>query len=251
MRGTLLCGFSCKTHHGIIPAHAGNTWGRGHNGGKRWDHPRACGEHALMDATHGDLPGSSPRMRGTLYDAVADCGVQGIIPAHAGNTVELRGILNDSRDHPRACGEHSPSSDVSVILTGSSPRMRGTHLIEKDIGMFRGIIPAHAGNTRIMDAMACSSRDHPRACGEHIVEIGRASRLLGSSPRMRGTHPVGIGPVETDGIIPAHAGNTGRVGSFFSQRRDHPRACGEHIMQSGSKRSQPGSSPRMRGTRVQ
>ena len=48
-------------------------------------------------------------------------------------------------------------------------------------------------------------------------------------------------------IIPADAGSTRRPGTFGSIRRDHPRGCGEHHLQSSHIAYELGSSPRMRG----
>ena len=75
--------------------------------------------------------------------------------------------------------------------SGSSPRMRGT--------------PLRIGE-----------------CG------GKRVRDLGSSPRMRGTLIDLVGIVPFPRIIPADAGNTNRIDSQYSYRKDHPRGCGEH-----------------------
>ena len=65
---------------------------------------------------------------------------------------------------------------------------------------------------------------------------------------MRGTH-AGRRPDRLEcGIIPAHAGNTDRMARANAVRRDHPRACGEHLSDSLITPSESGSSPRMRGT---
>ena len=106
MRGTLLSGNISSKIMGIIPAYAGNTLVC------RWvlvglgDHPRVCGEHTLMPTVQAMLPGSSPRMRGTLLRVRAERQSTGIIPAYAGNTVRRVRRFSCGRDHPRVCGEH-------------------------------------------------------------------------------------------------------------------------------------------------
>ena len=45
-------------------------------------------------------------MRGTLVVPEADGFFEGIIPAYAGNTVEVAFGVGDLGDHPRVCGEH-------------------------------------------------------------------------------------------------------------------------------------------------
>ena len=73
----------------------------------------------------------------------------------------------------------------------------------------------------------------------------------GSSPRMRGTRGLDETAEILKGIIPAYAGNTrlsSRKGYPFG---DHPRVCGEHASLLIAVSAGAGSSPRMRGTRLQ
>ena len=51
-------------------------------------------------------------------------------------------------------------------------------------------------------------RDHPRVCGEHVLDRIDNRRDPGSSPRMRGTLIRILEESYADGIIPAYAGNT-------------------------------------------
>ena len=53
--------------------------------------------------------------------------------------------------------------------------------------------------------------------------------------------------VPVHGLIPAHAGKTSFSPLSLSGAWAHPRACGENRYLCGGGRSQPGSSPRMRG----
>ena len=66
---------------------------------------------------------------------------------------------------------------------------------------------------------------------------------------MRGTPDFVVSGATWGGIIPAHAGNTTSRPVFVPWRRDHPRACGEHMSLLGGPWGIAGSSPRMRGTR--
>ena len=70
----------------------------------------------------------------------------------------------------------------------------------------------------------------------------------GSSPRMRGTHWLETPCVQSDGIIPAYAGNTEIDDLVKSLFGDHPRVCGEHHSMAQAVTADQGSSPRMRGT---
>ena len=91
--------------------------------------------------------------------------------------------------------------------------------------------------------------DHPRVCGEHLVELFRHLAGLGSSPRMRGTRIDDKHSRRLPGIITAYAGNTVPDSSYLRMARDHPRVCGEHPIDVHESGEQCGSSPRMRGTR--
>ncbi len=93
-----------------------------------------------------------------------------------------------------------------------------------------------------------AQRDHPRVCGEQVTRWSAIAWRLGSSPRVRGTDTKCIGKCNKRGIIPACAGNS--VGGEFSTavRRDHPRVCGEQPTHKQPSETEPGSSPRVRGT---
>ncbi|BAV87885.1 N-Acetyl-D-glucosamine ABC transport system [Rothia aeria] len=51
---------------------------------------------------------------------------------------------------------------------------------------------------------------HPHVCGEHIPIDSRSRVVLGSSPRMRGTHANEQPLIICSGLIPTYAGNTSR-----------------------------------------
>ena len=140
------------------------------------------------------------------------------------------------------------ANTTQLNIQGSSPRMRGTHSANSLRNPWSGIIPAYAGNTSHQHAERRSAWDHPRVCGEHHGSGLYSGCAAGSSPRMRGTLPWRPMGLHETGIIPAYAGNT--VTECYQQvnMRDHPRVCGEHAAYAPSRRSEPGSSPRMRGT---
>ena len=229
MRGTRTPASRESVQNGIIPAYAGNTSLSGNLEDFGGDHPRVCGEHVRNDRAIEARAGSSPRMRGTpampRYNAMS----WGIIPAYAGNTPLLVTGRLKGRDHPRVCGEHSFSQAKGHLVTGSSPRMRGTLVCMSDSRRLPGIIPAYAGNTRLWCPPRRLRRDHPRVCGEHRTSTDNT--------------------VICSRIIPAYAGNTIAVRAYAVILWDHPRVCGEHIMFKNDKKVATGSSPRMRGTR--
>ena len=126
LRGTLSCRAARTWPTGIIPALAGNTRVSSHLRSPPWDHPRACGEHALSSCRQIGKTGSSPRLRGTRAGYSDHYGFLGIIPALAGNTGNEKTNVFRARDHPRACGEHVAHCLSPFMCVGSSPRLRGT-----------------------------------------------------------------------------------------------------------------------------
>ncbi len=58
--------------------------------------------------------------------------------------------------HPRACGEHWPALSLEKQASGSSPRVRGTHIIHQQEIEPPRFIPARAGNTQSLVATAAA-----------------------------------------------------------------------------------------------
>ena len=217
----------------IIPAHAGQTTSGLPGSVTSSDHPRACGANVEMHASLGSHVGSSPRMRGKLRQQLHVPELFRIIPAHAGQTVSI-----------------VPRSFASRFA-GSSPRMRGK-LLHAGLQLAQHrIIPAHAGQTRLSVVTRIVWADHPRACGANLASRRFHHGLSGSSPRMRGKHDRYGHAVAQRRIIPAHAGQTALSSSSLVNATDHPRACGANGGLPMAFSWLTGSSPRMRGKRVE
>ena len=86
-------------------------------------------------------------MRGTLPCLKVGYVRRGIIPAYAGNTIDVLTQNPTPADHPRVCGEHRGHLRAGDGRLGSSPRMRGTPIVLDKQRAVTGIIPAYAGNT--------------------------------------------------------------------------------------------------------
>ena len=182
----------------------------------------------MDSASHRLSAGSSPRMRGKpTRDEDGNTHV-GLIPAHAGKTFTLNIPLEVKRAHPRACGENNTKRCKSWSATGSSPRMRGKRLLTSSMRRLAGLIPAHAGKTMEGEEEILPPRAHPRACGENAAENSDKDVVTGSSPRMRGKREQTAGVQAVAGLIPAHAGKTGRRRNNSRAWWAHPRACGEN-----------------------
>ena len=233
----------------IIPAHAGQTANPSMGYGPMTDHPRACGANNSDDGVKVRADGSSPRMRGKPGGGGDVAEVVRIIPAHAGQTVRKSANRSAAADHPRACGANRLRSPPGVVAGGSSPRMRGKLVPNRDAFPARRIIPAHAGQTEDRRPDARRIANHPRACGANQMLRKAAKWGYGSSPRMRGKLHRSHLRTDVPRIIPAHAGQTRSPNARRVPFPDHPRACGANKVKTDITDADQGSSPRMRGKR--
>ena len=131
----------------IIPAYAGSTYKWPRIRGLYGDHPRVCGEHIPCVKATQTSAGSSPRMRGAQGVCGARADGDGIIPAYAGSTCFPPLLRLVFQDHPRVCGEHVWCAVWQWRCLGSSPRMRGAHIVAHSHSVVYRIIPAYAGST--------------------------------------------------------------------------------------------------------
>ncbi len=248
VRGTGSCPGRARRGTRFIPARAGNSWHDHVAPGLPPVHPRACGEQPHSRRLSPVHCGSSPRVRGTVLFWLVVAGWMRFIPARAGNSAAGRVVRQGATVHPRACGEQSNSIPASRIISGSSPRVRGTDAsVPSQIAVWR-FIPARAGNRLLAPAMYSTDSVHPRACGEQVAVTSELYIPVGSSPRVRGTGQVSPRHASRPRFIPARAGNRAAGRNGRSCPRVHPRACGEQNEIEGSYEVQNGSSPRVRGT---
>ncbi len=194
--------------------------------------------------------GSSPRLRGTHFPPRRQLRNHRFIPAFAGNTGYERPRTGGHPVHPRVCGEHGWKTGTKTVISGSSPRLRGTRTLQRiDVGLGR-FIPAFAGNTSTEWCILIVPSVHPRVCGEHGGRNDARRSFGGSSPRLRGTRAASALGIQRSRFIPAFAGNTRIQNRRFRLFPVHPRVCGEHQIMKGLCIVVGGSSPRLRGTLV-
>ena len=196
---------------GITPAYAGKSRT------VRWtvlsvrDHPRVCGEKALLDQVLSWSSGSPPRMRGKGPLGNHLLLPSGITPEYAGKSAQKWPIMPKKRDHPRVCGEKSATPLMCFPLRGSPPRMRGKVSSHMPFCVRGGITPAYAGKSEPFTGEISGAWDHPRVCGEKALSLYCSKLPLGSPPRMRGK---GLSDDRVDrlaGITPAYAGKRARL----------------------------------------
>ncbi|EEH65603.1 hypothetical protein HMPREF0058_1573 [Actinomyces urogenitalis DSM 15434] len=211
----------------LIPAHAGSTRvsSPGYMPGRA--HPRSRGVDSGVVA---GVVGSSPLTRGRRTQQPDLVVHAGLIPAHAGSTMTWISPARPPRAHPRSRGVDLWADDGGTTRAGSSPLTRGRRAVGLHDGAGPGLIPAHAGSTRLSRPTTCLRTAHPRSRGvDHLscAQSGGGARL-----------------------IPAHAGSTSdhRVkGEHFGA---HPRSRGVDIKVLSNKSAFEGSSPLTRGRRL-
>ena len=142
--------------------------------------------------------------------------------------------------HPRERGEQASLANPRTAGSGSSPRARGTGVLEHANYARVRFIPASAGNRPGVNPNSVMFTVHPRERGEQDVLIWVAETPHGSSPRARGTVSRRTAVYVQRRFIPASAGN--REAEAFEEGFRHgssPRARGTAAVQ-------PGQVPRFR-----
>ena len=190
---------------------------------------------------------SPPRMRGKVWLHQKPGRVPGITPAYAGKSQRTAFPVAGGQDHPRVCGEKFRFILLSLLSSGSPPRVRGKAGGCRTAAASSGITPAYAGKSLLNTDNTTAARDHPRACGEKPPSCPEMSTNEGSPPRMRGKVGLLHGHIIAIGITPAHAGKRRSIGRLSQPTRDHPRVCGEKCSSVRSASHRRGSPPRVRG----
>ena len=178
---------------------------------------------------------------------VNDFQPMGITPAYAGKREFKHTKGRFCRDHPRLCGEKQSNRQIRRYKKGSPPPMRGKVCTTPPMLFIYRITPAYAGKSGIGICRSFFAEDHPRLCGEKIIQNDRLLFVYGSPPPMRGKAAPPLLVLASCGITPAYAGKSSKITSIFFMIKDHPRLCGEKyrifVLIGHSK----GSPPPMRG----
>ena len=206
-----------------------------------------CGEKRYRLGCGHNGFGSPPRVRGKDPDAERGCERGGITPACAGKRSARSAACLAGKDHPRVCGEKLHSLSPQLCVHGSPPRVRGKVDAATLTLKARGITPACAGKRLLPCCFWRLHRDHPRVCGEKWCSCWSVGCCPGSPPRVRGKACGNVCDRNRHGITPACAGKRFVHGPVGVLTGDHPRVCGEKLMQMQLPGLQPGSPPRVRG----
>jgi len=197
---------------GSIPACAGEPSGSGSVFSFVRVYPRVCGGAPRIFDVGRVQQGLSPRVRGSPTRTKLMDNPQGSIPACAGEPRTQGPGSAPGAVYPRVCGgaflclSHPPSPQ------GLSPRVRGSQGTGHPRRLVRGSIPACAGEPTARRGPNGLLRVYPRVCGgaSHTFRVWASAR--GLSPRVRGSPPVALRPIDHPRSIPACAGEPRRDG---------------------------------------
>ena len=137
-----------------------------------------------------------------------------------------------------------------LITGGLSPRVRGNRCFRKCPTLSRRSIPASAGEPGSPDHSIIHEAVYPRECGGTSSLGVKKTRIVGLSPRVRGNRPVVGWRQETEGSIPASAGEPIQSSMKRCPTRVYPRECGGTLSMVTKKNLRNGLSPRVRGNRL-
>ena len=177
------------------------------------------------------VPGRDhPRSRGVYREACGrPSGHLRIIPARAGFTLPAGSPVRSCRDHPRSRGVYQSAATGVPGAAGSSPLARGLLASRHGGRAGGGIIPARAGFTFCFLPLTRGVADHPRSRGVYDPSSATRPATAGSSPLARGLPAQAQRPARSAGIIPARAGFTKSIRTFFENFWDHPRSRGVYL----------------------
>ena len=128
-RGKLVVVFVVVVTHRLIPAHAGKTCPFAPAQSPSGAHPRSRGENHEAHAATVNVAGSSPLTRGKRHPLKKLATPLGLIPAHAGKTMQRGRTSTSARAHPRSRGENRYPVGSESWCQGSSPLTRGKHFL--------------------------------------------------------------------------------------------------------------------------
>ena len=167
-RGKRLFQVGGSAHGRLIPAHAGKTAITSAYKHSVAAHPRSRGENVMVAGAARADAGSSPLTRGKRRWSMPRGPIDGLIPAHAGKTVQCGRIGGGGGAHPRSRGENPSLRTPPIPESGSSPLTRGKLVLASDGETELGLIPAHAGKTGYPAFAAPGLWAHPRSRGENL-----------------------------------------------------------------------------------
>ena len=191
---------------GSIPACAGEP--RISDGTVRvhWVYPRVCGGAPTDIWNTTTEEGLSPRVRGSPAGTCVAGPGYGSIPACAGEPLRRPTGPGSGRVYPRVCGGALRGHLGVAIVSGLSPRVRGSREATDIVRASKRSIPACAGEPHSPHSARSCPRVYPRVCGGARRSLVQQTSDRGLSPRVRGSPERFYPGQDGTGSIPACAG---------------------------------------------
>ena len=137
--------------HRNIPTRVGRTTESERRCHLATEHPHACGENRSDRYISQSDRGTSPRVWGELHKRRNAKRMRRNIPTRVGRTLAAFVTVNDTAEHPHACGENPAFDRCKKFGVGTSPRVWG----ELPLTMLRMVairnIPTRVGRTQSQD----------------------------------------------------------------------------------------------------
>ena len=89
-----------------------------------------CGEKLNIQRNHVNVTGSPPRVRGKGFLIFSAVRLAGITPACAGKSIQRLQQVGYTEDHPRVCGEKTPSIMLPVSSGWITPACAGKRFFD-------------------------------------------------------------------------------------------------------------------------
>ncbi len=193
---------------GSIPAWAGETSRHRNFFVVMSVYPRVGGGNRVRSGYTMSPDGLSPRGRGKHRSVRHAQAEVGSIPAWAGETPGGSYATRPGRVYPRVGGGNDAIAPDIQPVAGLSPRGRGKHAGGRGAALYRGSIPAWAGETACLGDGLGASRVYPRVGGGNHAAPGCYVLSNGLSPRGRGKRDIDCRACGKTRSIPAWAGET-------------------------------------------
>ena len=169
-------------------------------------------------------------MWGTLPRLTPQDEIFRFIPTLVGNS-RTKGFPPDRKPvHPHACGELALQFFNNFFISGSSPRLWGTHVIKDCYNAGIRFIPTLVGNSSEPLKRSVAVAVHPHACGELASPGLIMQPVTGSSPRLWGTLYLRRQSCLQLRFIPTLVGNSYTAANETISIAVHPHACGELVI---------------------
>ena len=175
---------------------------------KSQDASKLAVSKAATSLTWSDISGIFIDAAAKFADQALTLDGLGLIPTHAGKTRPPKVSRSKPVAHPHSRGENAAPGVEYTVKDGSSPLTRGKRHHQPGLGSPRGLIPTHAGKTRVGAGRSRRPRAHPHSRGENRTMPAFSASTMGSSPLTRGKHAGEHCTEARPGLIPTHAGKT-------------------------------------------